>query len=343
MKPLLNTLFVTSEDLYLTLDGENVVANRGKEMVARYPLHTLQNIVSISYAGASPALMGACAKRDVGLAFCSPRGRFLARVGGESRGNVLLRRTQYRAADDPAQSCRIARSMIFGKLHNARWSIERTKRDHGLRVDCGRLDAASRRIQGLLEPVLEKTDLDSLRGLEGIGAAAYFDVLDEMILSGKEDFFFHERSRRPPLDRVNALLSFAYSLLAHDCASALEAVGLDSYVGFLHRDRPGRTSLALDLMEELRPCLADRFVLTLINNRVVKASDFLSAENGAVLLTDDGRKAFLQRWQERKREQLTHPYLEEKLPWGMVPYAQALLLARYLRGDLDGYPPFLWK
>ena len=343
MKPLLNTLFVTSEDLYLTLDGENVVANRGKEMVARYPLHTLQNIVSFSYAGASPALMGACAKRDVGLAFCSPRGRFLARVGGESRGNVLLRRTQYRAADDPAQSCRIARSMIFGKLHNARWSIERTKRDHGLRVDCGRLDAASRRIQGLLEPVLEETDLDSLRGLEGIGAAAYFEVLDEMILSGKEDFFFHERSRRPPLDRVNALLSFAYSLLAHDCASALEAVGLDSYVGFLHRDRPGRTSLALDLMEELRPCLADRFVLTLINNRVVKASDFISAENGAVLLTDDGRKAFLQRWQERKREQLTHPYLEEKLPWGMVPYAQALLLARYLRGDLDGYPPFLWK
>ena len=343
MKPLLNTLFVTSEDLYLTLDGENVVANRGKEMVARYPLHTLQNIVSFSYAGASPALMGACAKRDVGLAFCSPRGRFLARVGGESRGNVLLRRAQYRAADDPSQSCRIARSMIFGKLHNARWSIERTKRDHGLRVDCGRLDAASRRIQGLLEPVLEETDLDSLRGLEWIGAAAYFEVLDEMILSGKEDFFFHERSRRPPLDRVNALLSFAYSLLAHDCASALEAVGLDSYVGFLHRDRPGRTSLALDLMEELRPCLADRFVLTLINNRVVKASDFLSAENGAVLLTDDGRKAFLQRWQERKREQLTHPYLEEKLPWGMVPYAQALLLARYLRGDLDGYPPFLWK
>ena len=343
MKPLLNTLFVTSEDLYLTLDGENVVANRGKEMVARYPLHTLQNIVSFSYAGASPALMGACAKRDVGLAFCSPRGRFLARVGGESRGNVLLRRAQYRAADDPSQSCRIARSMIFGKLHNARWSIERTKRDHGLRVDCGRLDAASRRIQGLLEPVLEETDLDSLRGLEGIGAAAYFEVLDEMILSGKEDFFFHERSRRPPLNRVNELLSFAYSLLAHDCASALEAVGLDSYVGFLHRDRPGRTSLALDLMEELRPCLADRFVLTLINNRVVKASDFLSAENGAVLLTDDGRKAFLQRWQERKREQLTHPYLEEKLPWGMVPYAQALLLARYLRGDLDGYPPFLWK
>ncbi|MGM9618453.1 MAG: type I-C CRISPR-associated endonuclease Cas1c [Oscillospiraceae bacterium] len=343
MKPLLNTLFVTSEDIYLTLDGENVVANRGKEAVARYPLHTLQSIVSFSYAGASPALMGACAKRDVGLAFCSPNGRFLARVGGESRGNVLLRRTQYRTADDPGQSCRIARCMIFGKLHNARWSIERTKRDHGLRVDGGRIEGASRRIQGLLGQVLEETDLDSLRGLEGIGASAYFDVLDEMILSGKENFFFHGRSRRPPLDRVNALLSFAYSLLAHDCASALEAVGLDPYVGFLHRDRPGRTSLALDLMEELRPCLADRFVLTLINNRVIRASDFISEENGAVLLTDDGRKIFLQHWQERKREQLTHPYLEEKLPWGMVPYAQALLLTRYLRGDLDGYPPFLWK
>lgn len=343
MKPLLNTLFVTSEDIYLTLDGENVVASRGKEAVARYPLHTLQGIISFSYAGASPALMGACAERDIGLVFCSPRGRFLARVSGESRGNVLLRRTQYRAADDPSQSCRIARCMIFGKLHNARWSIERTKRDHGLRVDRDRLDRASQKIQSLLGPVLDETDLDSLRGLEGVGASAYFDVLDEMILGGKKDFFFHGRSRRPPLDRFNALLSFAYSLLANDCASALESVGLDAYVGFLHRDRPGRTSLALDLMEELRPCLADRFVLTMVNNRIVKASDFIVAESGAVRLTDEGRKAFLQRWQERKREQLTHPYLEEKMAWGMVPYAQALLLARYLRGDLDGYPPFLWK
>lgn len=343
MKQLLNTLFVTSEDIYLSLDGENVVANRGKDVVARYPLHTLQSIVSFSYAGASPALMGACAKRDVSLAFCTPRGRFLARVCGESRGNVLLRRTQYRIADDPAESCRIARCMIFGKLHNARWSIERTKRDHGLRVDLSKLEHASGQIQGLLAPVLAETDLGGLRGLEGTGASAYFDALDEMILSGKSDFFFHGRSRRPPMDRVNALLSFAYSLLAHDCASALEAVGLDSYVGFLHRDRPGRSSLALDLMEELRPCLADRFVLTLINNRIVRASDFIISENGAVLLTDDGRKAFLQRWQERKREQITHPYLEEKISWGMVPYAQALLLARYLRGDMDGYPPFLWK
>lgn len=343
MKHLLNTLYILSEDIYLSLDGENVVANRDKEAVARYPLHTLQNIVTFSYAGASPALMGACAQRQIGLAFCTPRGRFLARVCGEGNGNVLLRRSQYRVADNPAQCCQISRTMIFGKLFNARWSIERTRRDHGLRVDGEKLAHASQQLYGLLPQVKEAASAEELRGLEGVGACAYFDVLDEMILGDKEVFFFHGRSRRPPLDVVNAMLSFAYSLLAHDCASALESVGLDSYVGFLHRDRPGRVSLALDLMEELRPCMADRFVLTLINSRQVKASDFLYMESGAVLLTDDGRKAFLKNWQEKKKEVLTHPYLGEKLPWGMIPYIQSLLLARYLRGDLDAYPPFLWK
>ena len=343
MKHLLNTLYILSEDVYLSLDGENVVANREKQAVARYPLHTLQNIVTFSYAGASPALMGACAERQIGLALCTPRGRFLARVCGEVSGNVLLRREQYRAADDPVQCCRISRTMIFGKLFNARWSIERTRRDHALRVDGEKLSAAARQMQALLPQVREETSPERLRGLEGVGASAYFGVFDEMILGDKEAFAFRGRSRRPPLDAVNALLSFAYSLLAHDCASALESVGLDSYVGFLHRDRPGRESLALDLMEELRPCMADRFVLTLINNRRVKASDFLYAESGAVLLTEDGRKLFLQSWQEKKKEMLTHPYLGEKLSWGMIPYIQALLLARYLRGDLDAYPPFLWK
>ena len=343
MKHLLNTLYILSEDIYLSLDGENVVANRDKQAVARYPLHTLQNIITFSYSGASPALMGACAERQIGFAFCTPRGKFLARVCGEGNGNVLLRRSQYRAADDPALCCQISRTMIFGKLFNARWSMERTRRDHGLRVDSEKLTAASRQIYGLLPQVKEITVLEELRGLEGVGASAYFGVFDEMILRDKETFFFQGRSRRPPLDAVNAMLSFAYSLLAHDCASALESVGLDSYVGFLHRDRPGRISLALDLMEELRPCVADRFVLTLINNRQVKASDFLHMESGAVLLTDDGRKAFLKNWQEKKKEVLTHPYLGEKLPWGMIPYIQALLLARYLRGDLDAYPPFLWK
>ena len=343
MKHLLNTLYILSEDIYLSLDGENVVANRDKQIVARYPLHTLQNIVSFSYSGASPALLGACANHQIGFAFCTPRGKFLARVCGESHGNVLLRRAQYRIADDPAQCCQISRTMIFGKLFNARWSMERTRRDHALRVDGERLAAVSRQIYELLSQIKETADPEELRGLEGVGASAYFGIFNEMILGDKETFSFHGRSRRPPLDAVNAMLSFAYSLLAHDCASALESVGLDSYVGFLHRDRPGRISLALDLMEELRPCIADRFVLTLINNRQIKASDFHYMESGAVLLTDDGRKTFLKNWQEKKKEMLTHPYLGEKLSWGMIPYIQALLLARYLRGDLDAYPPFLWK
>lgn len=343
MRQLLNTLFVTSEDIYLSLDGENVVASREHQEAARYPLHTLSGIVSFSYPGASPALMGACAERGISLAFCTPRGRFLARIAGSTSGNVLLRRAQYRTADELSASCRIARSMIFGKVYNARWSVERTKRDHAMRVDTGRLAEVSAQLQGLLPQIAAETSLESLRGLEGAGATAYFGVLDEMILQGKETFFFRERSRRPPLDAFNALLSFAYSLLAHDCASALESVGLDAYVGFLHRDRPGRESLALDLMEELRACMADRFVLTIVNNRVLKASDFVFRESGAVLLTDEGRRTFLRRWQERKYETITHPFLEEKLPWGLVPYVQSLLLARYLRGDLDDYPPFLWK
>ena len=233
--------------------------------------------------------------------------------------------------------------MIFGKLYNSRWSLERARRDHGLRINDERLKSASAQLKNLLPQVASAAHLDQLRGLEGVGAAAYFDVLDEMILNNKNEFFFHGRSRRPPLDAFNAMLSFGYSLLANDCASALESVGLDAYVGFLHRDRPGRTSLALDLMEDLRPCMADRFVLTLVNNRVLVPDDFETRESGAVFMTDNARRIFLKGWQEKKKETLTHPYLGEKLPWGMVPYIQALLLARYLRGDLDGYPPFLWK
>lgn len=343
MKHLLNTLYVTSEDAYLSLEGENVLVNREKNVVGRFPLHNLEQIVCFSYPGASPALMGACSERDIGLCFCTPRGRFLARCGGISRGNVLLRRTQYRCADDPAESAAIARSMIFGKVHNARWSMERTRRDHKLRID----DEAFQRVcnvhKDLLPRILDVRDLESLRGLEGAAANGYFGVFDQMILRQKDDFYFHERNRRPPLDNVNAMLSFAYSLLANDCVSALESVGLDAYVGFLHRDRPGRTSLALDLMEELRPCIADRFVLTVINNRLLNASDFEKSESGAIRMTDIGRRKFLKYWQERKQEMITHPFLDEKLPWGLVPYAQSMLLARYLRGDLDAYPPFLWK
>ena len=343
MKQLLNTLYVTSEDIYLSLDGENILANRAGQTVARYPLHTLQSIITFSYAGASPALMGACAERNISLAFCTPYGKFLARVGGETSGNVLLRRKQYRVADDPAESCEIAKNMILGKVYNTQHSIERTRRDHGVRIDAEKLAAASDQLKESFASIMECTALDSLRGLEGAAATVYFGVLDEMILNQKDVFTFHGRSRRPPLDPMNAMLSFAYSLLGHDCAAALESVGLDSYVGFMHRDRPGRSSLALDLMEELRPCMADRFVLTLINNRIIRESDFEYQATGAVLLNDTGRKTFLKNWQEKKKDTLTHPFLGEKMVWGMVPYLQAMLLARYLRGDLDAYPPFLWK
>lgn len=327
----------------ISIDGENVLAKRGNEIVARYPLHTLQSIISFSYVGASPALMGVCTNRDISMVFCTPRGKFLARTAGITNGNVLLRREQYRIADDLKRSCEIARNMIFGKLFNARWSIERTVRDHGMRIDKIRFQNSINVLKTIIPNVGREENLDSLRGLEGVGAKAYFDVFDEMLLRDKEHFFFHERSRRPPLDRVNALLSFSYSLLASDCASALESVGLDSYVGFIHRDRPGRRSLALDLMEEFRPCIADQFVLTLINNRVVIPTDFEETESGAVFLTEHARKTVLKTWQERKQEMLTHPYLREKMPWGLIPYMQALLLARFIRGDLDAYPPFLWK
>lgn len=343
MRHLLNTLFVTSEDAYLKLDGENVVVYKGQKEAGRFPLHNFESIVSFSYAGATPALMGKCAEMNIGLSFHSPRGKFYARSVGMSNGNVLLRREQYRIADDLVKCCEIARCFIYGKLYNARWSIERTRRDHKLRINDIKLEIASQTIKGILPNILAETDLDTLRGWEGVGSKAYFSVLDEMILREKESFYFHERNRRPPLDNVNAMLSFVYSLLTNDCASALESVGLDAYVGFMHRDRSGRKSLALDLMEELRPSMADRFVLSLINNRVVNGDDFEKTQSGAVEMTEEGRRKIIRSWQERKQDKITHPYLEEKIEWGLVPYVQALLLTRTLRNDLDAYPPFLWK
>lgn len=237
----------------------------------------------------------------------------------------------------------IARNMIFGKLYNSRWSLERTLRDHRERVNENMIAEAIDALKTDFTKVRTTETIESTMGIEGAGATAYFRVFDQMILRNKETFFFTKRSRRPPLDNVNAMLSFAYSLLVSECASALESVGLDAYVGFLHQDRPGRKSLALDIMEELRPCYADRFVITVINNRIIDSDDFIKSENGAVRMKDDGRKRFLKEWQERKKESITHPYLKEKVAWGLVPYVQSLLLARYLRGDLDEYPPFLWK
>lgn len=343
MRKMLNTLFVTSEEAYLALENENVVVYRDSERAAQYPLQVLEGILCFSYKGASPALMGECVRRGIGLSFLTPSGRLLARAAGESQGNVLLRKEQYRVSDSPERSCRVARNFIFGKVYNARWVLERTLRDHAMRVNADALRDASNGIQAQLKPILDSEDLDALRGLEGEASARYFGVWDEMILNQKEDFRFEGRNRRPPLDRVNAALSMAYTLLTHDCAAALESVGLDAYAGFMHRDRPGRESLALDLMEELRAPLADRLVITMINTRALQKNHFRRQSGGAVLLTDDGRKALLGAWQTRKKEEITHPFLKEKLPWGLIPYVQALLLVRYLRGDLEQYPPFLWK
>jgi len=343
MRKLLNTLFVTSEDSYLALENENVVVINGENKLGQFTLSILEGIVCFSYKGASPALMGACAGRGIQLCFMTPRGRFLARVCGEDRGNVLLRKQQYRVFDSPAESCLIARNMILGKVFNARWVLERTLRDHGMRVDTEALRKVSTQLAQQLPAIETAVDLDTLRGLEGEASARYFSGFNQLILNQKDDFSFEGRNRHPPRDNVNAMLSFAYTLLANDCGAALESVGLDSYVGFMHRDKPGRASLALELMEELRAPLADRLVLTLINNRMVQKNHFRRQADGVVLLNDDGRKLFLNAWQERKRDAITHPYLQEKVYWGLVPYVQALLLARYLRGDLDGYPTFFWK
>jgi CRISPR-associated protein Cas1 len=343
MKKLLNTLFITSENAYLSLDGETIIVEIQREKVGQFPLHTLESIVCFSYSGATPALMGACAKKGINLAFFQPQGRFLCRVAAESQGNVLLRKRQYRLSDNLEESCRIARNFILGKVYNCRWSVDRTIRDHELRVDVEACRRVTVFLADALEKIRDEEDLDRLRGIEGECASLYFGIYNDLILNQKDVFRFAGRNKRPPIDRVNAMLSFGYTLLANDCAGALEGVGLDAYVGFMHRDRPGRKSLALDLMEELRPVLVDRLVLTLINNRQIKDDDFQVSDSRAVLFTETGLKKFLTAWQEHKREQITHPYLNEKVSWGLVPHIQAMLLARYLRGDIDGYPPFLWK
>lgn len=343
MRKLCNTLYVLSEDAYLSLDGENLVVNRSKTEVGRVPLHTLEGIVCFSYPGASPALMGKCAAQGIDLSFFSPQGRFLARTVGEERGNVLLRQTQYRVADSEQKSCEYARCFLLGKVYNSRWVLERATRDHPQRIPVEQFKRASSQLAAALPLIEHSTDPEQLRGLEGEAAQRYFGCFDDMILQQHEDFAFTVRSRRPPLDRINALLSFAYSLLALDCGAALQGAGLDPYVGFLHRSRPGRKSLALDLMEELRAVYADRFVLSCVNQKILTAKHFQQQESGAVLLTDEGRRAFLNAWQLKKKETITHPFLKEKIPWGLVPYLQALLLARTLRGDLELYPPFFWK
>lgn len=343
MRRLLNTLYLFTEDAYLSLDGKNVVVrSAGKEM-GRIPLHTIESIVSFSYAGASPALMGACVEQGVALNFFDGKGRYLAGVHGETKGNVLLRKAQYTVSDDESLAMPVAKNFIAGKLFNSRWVLERALRDHSLRIDASVVRHASETIRDLMAHARSCSSLESLRGIEGDAAAVYFGVFDQLILREKEAFRFEGRVRRPPTDAVNAMLSLFYTVLSRDCAAALEGVGLDPYVGFLHSDRPGRCSLALDLMEEFRSVMVDRFVLSAINNRIAKPGHFIVRETGEVRISAEGRKALFSFWQERKKEPIVHPFTKEKMPRGLVPHIQARLLAKCIRGDLDGYPPFLWK
>ena len=343
MKKLGNVLYVTTPEAYLSLEGETVVVKKEEGKALKLPLHNLEAIVCFNYPGVSPALMGACAARGIGLTFLRPGGRFLARVVGPVKGNLLLRKKQYQVAADEAARLPIAVSCVLAKIANSRVVIERALRDHPMLVDTQTLREASAFLKAALPAVRDADSLETLRGLEGSAAKQYFRVFGKLVLKQKEDFPFKERNRRPPRDNLNALLSFLYSLLTYEVASALEGVGLDPQVGFLHADRPGRPSLALDLMEELRPMLADRLALTLINRRQIKGSGFARKESGGVLMDDDTRKKVITAWQERKREQIMHPFLKERIPIGLLPHVQAQLLARHLRGDLDAYPPFFWN
>ena len=343
MKKHLNTLFVTTQGAYLAKEGETVAVRVEKKVRLRIPVHTLDSIVCFGNIGCSPFLLGFCAERNVTISFLTENGRFLARVQGPVSGNVLLRREQYRRADDLNFSAIVARGCIIGKVANCRNILQRALRDHEKKMSAPeevrkaveRLSASLRRLDGPLE-------LDAVRGVEGDAAHVYFSVFNQLIVRNKEKFFFTERSRRPPLDRINCLLSFLYTLIMHDVRSALEGVGLDPAVGFLHRDRPGRPGLALDMMEEFRP-LADRLALSLVNLGQMRGQDFIISKSGGVRMKDDARKTLLVAYQKRKQDILTHPFLEEKMPLGLFFHIQALLQARFLRGDLDGYPPVIWR
>jgi len=343
MKKHLNTLFVTTQGAYLAKEGETVVVKVEQEARRGVPVHTIGGIVGVGQVNCSPFLRGFCAENNVEISFLSEHGRFLGRVQGPVTGNVLLRREQYRKADDLQFSAKMAQSVLVGKIANCRTVLQRALRDHGDKLYAKEVELASKRLANYLELLREEQPLNVVRGYEGDAAHIYFNVFDHLIIAQKEHFTFAERNRRPPLDNVNCLLSFLYTLLVHDVRSALEAVGLDPAVGFLHRDRPGRPGLALDLIEEFRPFIADRLALSLINLRQVNEKGFNKSDTGAVLMTDETRKTLLVAYQERKQEEIFHPFIEEKVTIGILFHIQALLLARHLRGDLDGYPPFIWK
>jgi CRISPR-associated protein Cas1 len=343
VKHLLNTLYVTTQGAYLAREGETVLVRVDGETKLQVPIHTLGSIVCFGQVSVSPPLMGLCAEHSVAVSFLTEHGRFLARIQGPVSGNVLLRREQYRRADDLEMSAQIARAIVVAKIANCRTVLQRAVRDRPEDESSGKLSQAAEQLAQHLKDLEGPVLLDTVRGKEGDAARRYFSVFDYLITAQKEDFFFRERSRRPPLDNINALLSFIYTLLVHDVAAALEGVGLDPAVGYLHRDRPGRPGLALDLMEELRPYLADRLALSLVNRQQVRGKGFQKTESGGVMMNDETRKEVLVTYQKRKQEEIQHPFLGEKIALGLLPHVQALLLARYLRGDLDGYPPFFWR
>jgi CRISP-associated protein Cas1 len=342
MRKLLNTLYVSTQGAYLFKDGETLAVRIEKEVRLRLPLHTLQGVVCFGNVAASPFLMGACAEHGITLSFLTEHGRFLARVEGPVTGNILLRRAQFRVSESGSAAASIAKMMLLGKLANARLVLLRAARERP-ELEGSPVRPAADALEESIRSLEKAETLERLRGIEGDAAREYFGAFDSLILENKDAFFFHKRSRRPPLDNVNSLLSFLYTLLVHDCRSALESVGLDPQSGFLHALRPGRPALALDLMEELRPMVADRLALSLINRRQVCPEHFQPSESGAILMTEAARKEVLVAWQKRKQEEIRHPFLDESIPIGMIPYTQALLLARHLRGDLDVYPPFVWR
>jgi CRISPR-associated protein Cas1 len=337
MKRFLNTLFITTQESYLAKDGECVAVKLGEQTRAKIPIHTLSGLVLFGQVSISPFLLGHCGQNGVTVSWLTEYGRFLGSFHGPTSGNVLLRRTQYRISDDPQKSRDLARAFCVGKIYNCRTVLRRAARE---REDAD-IDRACERLGNCLARLERDISLDEARGIEGEAAQVYFSVFDKMILA--PGFTFNGRNRRPPLDEVNCLLSFLYTLLTHDIRSALESVGLDPQVGFLHRDRPGRPSLALDLIEEFRPWQADRLALTLINKKQLVPKDFQRTESGAILLRDEARKTVLTAWQERKRDEMLHPYLNEKLPIGLMPQAAARLLASHIRGDLDLYPPLVLR
>jgi CRISPR-associated protein Cas1 len=343
VKQLLNTLYITTQGAYLAKDGDTVLVRVEDEVALRVPIHTLASVVCFGRVSSSPPLMGLCAERGVALAFFTENGRFLARIQGPVSGNILLRREQYRRSEDEKSAAEIARAVVIAKVANCRTVLLRAAREKSDNPGRPDLEAAGVRLGYLIDELQKNLPLDTVRGHEGDGARVYYGVFDHLIYDSKDAFFFRERSRRPPLDNLNALLSFLYTLLTHDVAAALEGVGLDPAAGFLHRDRPGRPSLALDLVEELRPVIADRLALSLINRRQIGADGFHTTESGAVEMDAATRKEVLVAYQKRKQEEIVHPFLKERVPFGILPHAQAMLLARHLRGDLEGYPSFLWR